>query len=438
MDNLITLTMNEHHRYDIAQRLIQKKISEREARKLMGLKSVRQVRRIRKRVVEKGIEGVAHKSRGRPSNRKFTDDFKNKVMTIVKEKYGDFKPTFAAEKLLENHGLKINEETMRQLMTAEGLWKPKPRKQPKNRHEWRPRKDNYGEMQQFDGSYHRWFEDRGEEACLLLSVDDATGEITHAKLDKNESVIAVFKFWLEYFEKNGLPFSIYLDKFSTYKINHPAAVDNKELLTQFQRAMRQVGVSPISAHSPEAKGRVERMNGTLQDRLVKEFRLANISTTEEANEFLKTYIPKFNKKFGVVPANQANLHRSIGKEVKTKLPQIFSVQHKRKVNNDYTIMFKNQFFQLEEKQTTTVFKKDSVVVEEHLNGEIKIDLNDHYLNYTVLPERPKKQIDIPLAALTNRKADYKPHVNHPWKRMVINPVKQKPVLYKFKEKPVTT
>jgi len=388
----------------------------------MMLKSVRQVRRIKKRVINKGIEGVRHKSRGQPGNRKFSENFIKKTMSILKNKYSDFKPTFASEKLLENHNIKINKESLRQLMITDELWSPKPRKSPKKRHVWRQRMANYGEMQQFDGSYHKWFEDRGDECCLLLSVDDATGKITKAKLDKNEGTIAVFNFWMEYIEKHGSPTSIYLDKFSTYKINHPSAVDNKNLLTQFQRAMNQIGIKTITAHTPEAKGRVERMNATLQDRLVKELRLANISTFKEANKFLNTYITKFNKQFSVLPSKQDNLHKPVNKVVKKQLRQIFSIQSQRKVNNDYTIMFKNQFFQLEEKQPTTVFKKDTVSIEEHLNGNIKINLKGHYLNYQVLPERPKKIKDIPVVALTNRKTDYKPPADHPWRRMVINPI----------------
>jgi len=430
--------MTEINRHEVIKSLINKRISEKEARKMMRLKSVRQVRRIKKRVINNGINGVIHRSRGKPGNRRFDEIFVKKVMTIVSEKYSDFKPTFASEKLFENHKIKINKETMRQLMIKEGLWKPKSRKHPKNRHVWRARKDNYGEMQQFDGSYHHWLENRAGEMCLLLSVDDATGRITKAKFDKNEGTVAVFNFWLEYFEENGLPICIYLDKFSTYKINHPSAVDNKDLMTQFQRAMNQVGVSLISANSPEAKGRVERMNSTLQDRLVKEMRLANISTIKDANKFLKTYIPKFNKQFSVIPKKQANLHKLVNQEMKKKLPKIFSIQSQRKINNDYTIMFKNQFFQLEERQPVTVFKKDILTIEEHLNGEIKISLKDKYLNYIVLPKRPKKIKDMAIVALTNRKADYKPSANHPWRQMVINPKKQELILYKTKEKTVTT
>lgn len=415
MDFPITLTMKEINRHEVARRLIQRRITEEEARKLMDLKSVRQVRRIKGRVIKEGAKGLAHRGRGRQGNRKFGEDFTNKVMTIVKEKYSDFKPTFAVEKLLENHRIRIGRETLRKLMADEGLWKPKSRQQPKGRHVWRARKENYGEMQQFDGSYHHWFEDRGEEACLLLSIDDATGKITKAKFDRNEGTAAVFGFWLEYFNENGLPVSIYLDKFSTYKINHPSAADDKDLLTQFQRAMGWAGVRPISAHSPEAKGRVERVFQTLQDRLVKELRLADISTIREANEFLKTYIPKFNAQFAVTPAAQADLHRRMNKELKAKLPQIFSVHSQRKVNNDYTILFKNRFFQLLEGQPVTVYKKDTVTVEEWLDGGIRITHKDHFLGYRELPERPKKMIDVRLSALTAYKSDYVPPASHPWR-----------------------
>jgi len=409
----IKITMKESARYDTAKKLINGQISEEEARKMMKLKSVRQVRRIKRRVKKEGLVGIVHRSRGKPGNRKLSEQFTTEIMRIVKTKYYDFKPGFATEKLLENHQMRISSESLRKLMIRENLWIARSRRKPKKRHVWRDRKDNYGEMQQFDGSYHDWLEN-GTEACLLASIDDATGKITHAKFDKNEGVVAVFKFWLEYFEKNGLPISIYLDKFSTYKINHPSAVDNKELKTQFERAMGQVGVKPITAHSAEAKGRVERLFGTLQDRLVKEMRLNNIKTIEAANQFLEEYIPKFNAKFAVMPKKRSNLHRLTGKEINKKLPQIFSIQSTRKVMNDYTIMFKNRFLQLAEKQPTGVFKKDTIIIEEHLNGTIKVRLKDYYLNYDFLSARPEK-MNIPIVALTRNKAPWIPPANHPWR-----------------------
>jgi len=416
MDISIQFTMKEINRYEIIQNLIQRKITEEEAKKIMRLKSARQVRRIKKRVLKEGAKGVIHRNRGRPGNRKFEQKFIDKILKIVRKKYFDFKPTFAAEKLWENHNLKINKESLRQLMIIADLWKPKPRREAKNRHVWRPRKENFGEMQQFDGSYHHWFENRGEESCLLLAIDDATGRITHAKFDHNEGTKAVFHFWLEYFNKNGIPISIYLDRFSSYKINHKSAEDNKDLITQFQRAAKEIGMNLITAYSPEAKGRVERVFETLQDRLVKELRLKNISTIEEANKFLnKEFIDKFNAKFAVIPALKSNLHQSVKSLKEEKLLQIFSIQNKRRVNNDYTILFKNQFFQLKEEQPTGVFKKDWVQVEEHLDKSIKIDLKGKYLNYEILPERPKK-INIPLAALTKNKSTWIPPNDHPWRR----------------------
>lgn len=415
--NLICMSTKELTKYDIIKNLIDGKINGTDASKQIGV-SVRHIKRLKSKVIQLGATGLIHGNRGQESNRRIDSATIEKAEKYLKEKYYDFGPTFAAEKLNEIHGIKLGKETVRSIMINLELWKPKPRKQSKEWHVWRTRKDNFGEMEQFDGSYHVWFGD--EESCLLLSVDDATGKITHAKFDINESTKAVFEFWLEYFDKNDLPLSIYLDKFSTYKINHKNAVDNKDMITQFERAMRQVDIKPITARSAEAKGRVERMFQTLQDRLVKELRLDGVTTMKEANEFLKGYIPKFNAKFAVVPNRRKNLHKKINEQTKEKLPRIFSIQNARKVNNDYTVMFKNSFFQLEREQPTTVYKRDSVVVEEHLNGAIKLHLRNHYLHYTVLPKRPKKEINIKLPALTGqRQSHYKPPADHPWRRQFI-------------------
>lgn len=225
----IIMTVKESKRYEIIKELIDEIIDGTEASKQLGL-SARQTKRLKAKVKEKGMKGIIHKNRGRESNRKIKEETRKKAKKLLKEKYSDFKPTFASEKLKELHHIKINKETTRQLMIEEKLWKVKPRKQSKNKHLWRPRKDNYGEMQQFDGSYHLWLEDRNEEMCLLLSVDDAEGKITKGEFAENEGVKPVSKFWKEYIEENGVPLNIYLDKYSTYKINHKKAVDNKDLM----------------------------------------------------------------------------------------------------------------------------------------------------------------------------------------------------------------
>ncbi len=414
---LICMSKKELSRVHVINNLVNGKINGTDAAKQIGV-SIRHVKRLKLKVKERGTEGLIHASRGMAGNRKLDPEIAKKAEKHLKEKYYDFGPTFAAEKLNEIHKIKLGKETVRGIMTNLKLWKPKPKKQSKKWHVWRARKDNFGEMEQFDGSYHVWFGD--EESCLLLSVDDATGKITYGKFDINESTIAVFKFWKEYFLKNGLPLSIYLDKFSTYKINHKNAVDNKDMITQFQRAMNQAGVKPITAHSPEAKGRVERMFQTLQDRLIKELRLAGITTIEEANEFLKAYIPKLNAKFAVVPKRKRDLHKKMDERTKEMLPKIFSVQNIRKVNNDYTIRFNGQYFQLDREQSAVVYKKDAVIIEEHLDGEIKLCLKNNYLNYAVLPERPKKEINVKLAAITRSdQSHYKPPADHPWRRQFL-------------------
>ena len=335
--------------------------------------------------------------------------------------YHDFNPLLAQEHLRDDQGIDLSKETVRQLMIKEKLWQPK-KKIAVKKHFWRERKDNYGEMAQFDGCYHNWFEGRNEkelglEQCLLLSVDDATGDITKAKFGNHEGIKPVFGFWRQYFEANGLPVAIYLDKFSTYKINHKNAVDNKDLMTQFERAMKQLDIKVIHANSPQAKGRVEKMNDTLQRRLVKELRLKNICTISEANKFLEEiFVPKFNLQFRVLPKKKNNLHRKLdGKRIK-ELDQILSIQNERNVSNDYTVRFKNEYYQLAQTQPTAVYKKDKVIIEERLNGEIKISLRNHYLNYSCLPNRPLKEINVSLAALTARKqASWIPPANHPWR-----------------------
>jgi transposase len=416
-EKLITMSIRELSRYDVIKQLLDGIINGTDASKQIGV-SIRQVKRLKLRVNVQGAKGLIHGNRGKTSNRKLDPKIIAKAEKYLQEKYSGFGPTLAAEKLAEIQQIKISKESVRQLMTNLGLWKQRPRKSIKKYHAWRARKENPGELEQFDGSYHKWFGE--EESCLLLSVDDATGKITHAEFGYNEGIVPVFNFWLKYFTKNGLPLSVYLDKFSTYKINHKNAVDNEDWMTQFQRAMSQVGIKPITAHSPQAKGRVERMFETLQDRLVKELRLAGITDIDEANKFLEKYIPKFNAKFAVGPKRTNDLHKQPIKEIQNKLPQIFSIQNTRVVMNDYTVRFANGYYQLDETQPTTVYKKDKVIIEEHLNGEVKINLKNHYLNFKVLPERPKKEIDIKLPALTVRKiSDWKPPIDHPWRTQFI-------------------
>ena len=418
----ITMTSHEAERLAIINNLIIKTINGTDAAKQLSL-SVRQVKRLKAEVIKNGPAGIIHKLRGQTGNNKTEEKLLKKVKKLIEKKYLDFGPTLATEKLNEIHKIDLGVTAVRNLMIAETIWKVKPRKQNPDHREWRPRKECYGEMQQFDGSYHRWFGDQFEEVCLLASIDDAKGEITKLKFGKSESVVEVFDFWKGYVESKNKPVAIYLDKFSTYKVNHKNAKDNHELITQFQRACIDLDINLISAHSPQAKGRIERLFGTLQDRLVKELKLQKIHDIKKANKFVEEkYIQVFNKKFSVVPAKDTNLHKSLTKHDQENLDKIFSIQSTRIVNNDFTIQFKNQWYQLDEIQPTTVYKKDAVLVEERLDNTIHFSKKDKYLNFKKLPAKPEK-IKTNLVAITPRKSNWIPPINHPWRRHVYANVK---------------
>lgn len=416
---IITMTQKDLTRYEIIKRLIGKEINGTEASRQLDL-SVRQAKRIKAKVIKEGVKGIIHKNRGKQGNRGLPEERIKRVEKIVKEKYADFGPTLASEKLADNHQIKIGKEKLRQLLIVWKLWKPKPRKENKEYRSWRPKKEYYGEMQQFDGSYHHWFEGRGEECCLLASIDDATGKITKLKFVDWEGVKPAYVFWREYMETHGKPLKIYLDRHSTYKINAKSLFDDPEALTQFERTMRDLDTEVIHAHSPQAKGRIERLFGTLQDRLVKELRLANISTIKEANEFLeKEFIPKFNQKFAVIPQKKGNLHKPLNRFERDNLDKIFSIQDTRTVNNDFTIRFKGKWHQLLETQPTLVLRKDEVLIEERINGSMFISLKNKYLNYIPLPNRPEKVI-MKIVGLTKIKPVWKPPANHPWRKPFIS------------------
>ena len=410
------MSAREVDRFDILSRLLRKELNGIEAGTLLGL-CVRQVRRLKATVKQQGASGLIHGLRGKISNRRMGDKERKKIVGLLKEKYPDFGPTFAAEKLSEIHKINHDPKTIRAIQIKAGLWKPRRSKMGDDHRSWRQRRSAFGEMQQFDGSYHDWFEGRGgiTEACLLAAIDDATGKVVEAAFAPHEGVFPVFSFWKAYIETHGKPRQIYMDKFSTYKMNSHAAKDNPDLKTQFQRAMIALHIEPIFANSPQAKGRVERLFDTLQDRLVKEMRLADIRTVEEANRFLTdVFIPAFNAKFSVVPASPQDLHQPLTEREQKDLPSIFSRQEQRIVQNDFTFAFQHQWYQLTAHQPVTVCKKDEVTVEEHLDHSIHIRLRGKDLNVAILPERPKRAV-VPFV-IAKTAAPTKPPADHPWRQ----------------------
>lgn len=419
---LITMTAKEIDRHGIITRLLKKEINGTQAASLLHL-SIRQTKRLKAKVKEKGAIGLAHASRGKIGHHRLGEKEKKKMIGLLHKHYYDFGPTLAAEKLRENHALDHDQKTIRSIMIEEKLWQPKTKKKAQPHRVWRERRAAFGEMQQFDGCYDYWFEERGGKCCLLGSIDDATSKATGLRFALHEGVLPIFTFWQGYIERHGRPQSIYLDKFSTYNMNHPIAKENNDTLTQFERAAQELHIELIKANSPQAKGRIERLWHTLQDRLIKELRLANISTIAEANIFLeKVFMPKFNKQFSVEPKTKVNLHRVLTTKEQTQLVAICSRQTQRTVQNDFTFSFNNQWFQLTKDQPATICRKDIVVIEERTDGSIQVRLRGKYLNYKILPTRPKKTPQNPSWVLPknseeiNAKKGHKPGLDHPWRR----------------------
>lgn len=308
--DIFEMSQRELKRLHVIYNVLERELKQSEAAEVLSL-SDRQVRRLIKHVREEGDRGVIHKSRGNPSNRSLPKKIKDKAIELYRKKYEGFGPTLAAEKLLEIDGLRVNDETLRRWLTGSGDWE-RARKSRKHR-QWRPRKHRFGEMVQIDGSHHDWFEGRGPECVLMGYIDDATGKV-FARFYDYEGTIPAMDSFKRYSKKYGIPSCVYLDKHTTYKSpGKKTLIYNEELLSQFQRAMKELEVKVKHAHSPQAKGRVERLFRTFQDRVVKEMRLKGIKTIEEANSFLTGYLPIYNRKFMVKPNEKADLHRPVPK-----------------------------------------------------------------------------------------------------------------------------
>lgn len=419
-----TLSSKELNRAAMLQRVINKTLTQKDAAQSLGITD-RQLHRLMVKYRADGSAGLANKARGKPSNRQLPQTTKDRAIELVKTKYPDFGPTFASEKLAELDKLEIDHETLRLLMIKEGIWKHKQRKATHRMR--RERRDCYGDMEQFDGCRHDWFEGRlpdGAWATLLASRDDANNTVRAQFLDY-EGTRPVMEFWRDYFKAYGKPTSIYLDRHSTYKVNSKNALDDDAMITQFERAMKQLGVEVIFANSPQAKGRIENLFGTLQDRLVKELRLAGISDIASANVFLQeVFLPAFNAKFCVTPASEVDVHRPL--TANEDLAAILSVLSVRYVNQDFTIRFHNQWLQLTKVQPTLVLPGSKVTIEERLDKTVHFRLNNDYLNYTKLTNKPAAITKLPIALTSNPGVDNpkvatKPAANHPWRKFQILP-----------------
>lgn len=352
--------------------------------------STRQLRRLRRAVEHDGPDGLLHGNRNRhPVNRK-RERLRNRIRSLLTSRYAGLPPQHAWERLTERHGITVSNEWLRQFMVAESLWVPRSRRRMPIHRTWRPRRSVYGDMLQADGSYHRWFEDRAPEACLLAAIDDATSRVPAAAFVDHEGVIPVFSFWKTYVAAHGKPLSVYVDRFSTYRHpNRGKVAEDPDLATQFERAMRELGIHVIHAWSPQAKGRVERLFGTLQHRLVAELRMGGISDAAEANRFLaEQFLPDHRKRFSVEPERTGDAHRVLTRTERTTLDAVFSVQETRVIRNDFTIAFRNRWYQIRPTPRMAIRPEETVTVEVRLDGSVFLRLRGTYLRHDVLPRRP--------------------------------------------------
>lgn len=392
MKGVISMSMKETERISIMDNLIAKRIKQKHASKQLGT-SIRQVQRMVRRYKREGVSGLAHKSRGRVGNRALHPEKKQQIIDLIKKQYPDFGPTFTAEKLEELDSLTVSRETVRQLMIKEQLWKARERKDVVI-HTYRERRSCVGELVQLDGSPHRWFEDRADSCTLIAYIDDATSRIMDGEFADYEGTFTLFSATEHYLQTYGKPLSLYVDKHSTYRINRQATIEEelKDFLpqSQFGRAMDQLRIEVIFANSPQAKGRVERLFETLQDRLVKELRLAGIATKEEGTRYFReVYIPKHNAKFAVPPKDSANAHRILLPS--DDLSRIFTVQTNRFISKTLVVQYKNTRYQLETQGAYQyLLKNQSILVEENKKGVLVFRHKDKTISCKAIGEIIRK------------------------------------------------
>jgi transposase len=391
---MLVLSKEDRDRLKVLHEAERGHITQREAGTQLGL-SERWVRKLLARVQKEGDRGVVHGLRGRASNRKVGEKERQRAVQLVQTKYRDFGPTLAAEYLEEKHGVRVSKEALRQWLMEAGVWKARRRKV-EEVHVWRPRRSCCGELVQWDTSEHDWLEGRGPKLYLVAMVDDATSRAI-GRFVARDSVEENLKLLWSYVERFGRPVEFYTDKGSLFRVNQalrqPPDEGQEEARTQIGRALKELGIGWIAAHSPQAKGRIERFFGTAQDRLVKGLRIAQVSTLDTANAYLeKKYLPLWNRRFTVEPAKAANAHRGLQRE--HDLAAILSHVEQRVVTNDYTIRYGGQFYQIGRADIRPGLRGGTVRIERRLDGTIAIRFRDRYVRATVCVGKPQpRQID---------------------------------------------
>lgn len=407
----IPLSARERKRLELLSRVKEGLLKLVETAELCQL-SYRQMKRVWRRYRDEGDEGLVHRGRGRASNRRIEAGFRQRVLDRYQERYPDFGPTLASE-YLAKEGLRVDHETLRRWLMEAQQWTKK-RKRQKHR-QWRERRAHRGELIQMDGSHHDWFEGRRGWAVLMVMIDDATNR-TLARFYEGEDARAAFDLFGRYSRLYGLPQALYVDHDSIYECTREARIDEQLRgegpQTQFERAMKTLAVEVISANSPQAKGRVERRNGVFQDRLIKAMRLEGISTIEAANRFLeKVFLPDLNRRFIFAARERADLHRPIPAGIQLK--EVLCFEEPRVVQNDWTLRWRNRFFQIAHQHEALHLAKRTIIVRERLDGSLALLYRGQTLRFEELQGRPVRPV---IRHRGTPRRPQAPSADHPWRR----------------------
>ena len=409
---VMALTAHEARRLYLIQQVMERQLRQRPAADLAGC-SLRQLQRLLWRVRQQGPRGIVHRLRGRRSNRRHPETMRQRVLSLYRAHYEDFGPTLAREKLAERHRLRLGRETLRRWLLAAGLWHGERRVS--RHHHWRERKACRGELVQLDGSHHAWLEDRGPTLVLMAYIDDATSEV-YARFYDYEGTLPAFDSFARYLRRYGVPQRVYVDRHTTYRALGRRTVADElagrpRPQSQFERALGELGVQVIPAYSPQAKGRIERLFGTLQDRLVKELRLAGVTTREAANVFLEHYLPSYNRHFRQPPRSPINLHRPCPSH--RQLQRVLTIRDQHVLRNDNTVQHETKTYLLEARWNG--HRPTTIDTEVRLNGKLYLLASDQVLRYRQLPGRPVV-VPPPSRPPSRRRARILPAADHPWRQ----------------------
>ena len=416
MDKLITMSNKEISKLEVMQRLKEKSLSQRAAAEMLNL-SVRQVKRMFKSYREKGAAGLVSQRRGRLSNNRLSEETRSRALDLLGNKYRDFGPTLACEKLVEVEGLKISKESVRKIMMIAGLWKAR-RVRKIVTHQMRTRRPCFGELVQIDGSPHDWFEGRAASCVLLVFIDDATGKLLQLLFVDSESFFSYCAAAQAYFKHYGKPVAFYSDKHGVFRVNLPGSVSGDNV-TQFGRAMQELDVQIICANTPQAKGRVEHANQVLQDRLVKEMRLRGISSREAGNAYLPEFIEDFNRRFAVQPTSQYDAHRPLTPQ--DDLARILTWQEHRTLSKNLTVQFEKVVYQIQTDRPTYAMRNTGITVCKDASGNITLLYKEKLLPFTIFHKQAKQADivetkDLDTAVSLNQRVPQPPASNHRWRQ----------------------